>query len=244
MEIDKLKSIGLNDKESQVYLALLELEDALVSEIAEKTKINRSLLYSVLTELADKGIVTYILKNNTRYYRAAEPEKLMAMLKEKENTFKQLLPELILLHKPKTKKPIVEILEGKEGIRTVLNDLLRVKKEWLAFNVPGKGPEIIGPNVHAFQKERQKLGIKLKVICVKTKAGVKRGKEFSKMRFTKVRYMPESYESPASNWVYGDRIVLIFWYPEFPFAVRIIDRKLADSYKNHFKFIWKSARNN
>lgn len=244
MIAEQLKSIGLNEKESQVYLALLELEDALVSEIADKTRINRSLLYSVLAELAGKGIVTYILKNNTRYYRAAEPEKLLALLKEKEHNFRTLLPELLLLHQPKTKKPTVEVLEGKEGIKTILNDLLRIKKEWLAFNVPGKGPEILGPNIHAFENERQKSGINLKVICVKTKAGLKRGREFSKMRFTDVRYMPESYESPASNWVYGDRIVIIFWYPDFPFAVRIIDRKLADSYKNHFKLIWESARKN
>jgi len=242
MNIEKLKQIGLNDKESKVYLALLELEDALVSEISDKTKINRSLLYSILAELVDKGLVTYILKNNTRYYRAAEPEKILSMLKEKEKALQSILPELVALHRPRAKKPIVEILEGKEGIKTIFNDVLRVGQDWYAFGVPGKGPEIIGPNVHAFEKERQKAGIPLNVICVRTKEGLKRGKEFSQMRYTKVRYMPETYESPASNWIYGDRIVVIFWYKEFPFAIRIIDKNLAESYKNHFKAMWTSSK--
>jgi predicted transcriptional regulator len=243
MDIEKLKQIGLNEKECRVYIELLQAGDSLVSEISEKTKINRSLLYTILKDLANKGIVTYIIKNNVRYYRAAEPNKILSMLKEKEKIFESILPELTELHKPRTKKPIIEILEGKEGIKTILNDLLRIKQEWFAFNVPGKGPEILGPTVHSFEKERQKEKIPLKVICVKTKEGIKRGKEFSKMKHTLVRYAPKPYESPASNWVYGDRIVIIFWYKEFPFAVRIIDKNLAESYKNHFKTLWDSSEN-
>lgn len=238
---EKLKQAGLNEKESKVYIELLQAGDSLVSEISEKTKINRSLLYTVLSNLANKGIVTYIIKNNVRYYRAAEPNKILSMLKEKEKIFESILPDLTELHKPRTKKPIIEILEGKEGIKTILNDVLRLKQDWFAFDVPGKGPEILGPTVHAFEKERQKEKIILSVICVKTEEGIKRGKEFSKMKFTGVRYAPRPYESPASNWVYGDRIAIIFWYKEFPFAVRIIDKNLAESYKNHFKLLWDSS---
>ncbi|MBI4439980.1 helix-turn-helix domain-containing protein [Candidatus Woesearchaeota archaeon] len=238
MDIGKLKQIGFNEKESKVYIELLQAGDSLVSEIFEKTGINRSLLYSVLSDLANKGLVTYILKSGVRYYRAAEPSKISAMLKEKESIFEDILPGLIALHRPKTKKPIIEILEGKGGIKTILNDVLRVKQEWVAFDVPGRGPEILGSTVHAFERERQKERIHLRVICVKTEYGIKRGKEFSQMKFTQVRHAPRPYESPASNWVYGDRVVIIFWYKEFPFAVRIIDKNLAESYRHHFKILW------
>jgi sugar-specific transcriptional regulator TrmB len=240
MDTEKLKQIGLNEKESKVYLALLELEDALVAEIAEKTRINRSLLYSILSEMSNKGIVTYIIRNNVRYYKAAEPEKILSMLKDREKLFKSILPELISLHKPKNKKPIVEILEGKDGIKTVLNDIIRIKKDWLAFGAPGKGPEILGPGVDAFEKERSKSRIVLNAIFMKTPEGIKRGKELAKIKNTNIRFMPEVY-SPASNYVYGDRIAILFWYKEFPFAVRIIDKNLADSYRNHFKIMWASA---
>ncbi|MBM3233796.1 TrmB family transcriptional regulator [Candidatus Pacearchaeota archaeon] len=240
MEIEKLKEIGLNEKETKVYLALLEMGDSLVSEIAKKTGINRSLLYTIMSDLEKKGMVSYILKNNLRYYRAIEPIKILSILKEKEKNFSSILPELIKLHKPKEKKPVVEILEGREGIKTILNDVLRQKKEWFAFNVPGKGPEILGFKVHSFEKERQKMRIKLNVMCVRTEEGIKRGEQFSRMRYTRVRYMPATYESPASNWIYGDRIVIIFWYKEFPFAIRIIDKNLAESYKNYFRVLWST----
>jgi predicted transcriptional regulator len=242
MDIDKLKEIGLNDKESRVYIALLELEDALVSEIAAKAKINRSLLYTILSSLAKKGIVTYILKNNVRYYRAAEPQKILAMMKEKEKILNSIMPDLIALHKPRKARPIVEVLEGREGLKTIMNDVLRQRKEWFAFNVPGKGPATLGTTVHSFQNERQKRGIKLNAIVMKTKQGIKRGKQFAAMKHSKARYMPETFASPASNWIYGDRSVILFWYKESPFAIRIIDKELADSYKNHFKALWSASK--
>lgn len=241
MDLDKLKQIGLSEKEVNVYLELLQAGDSLVSEIAKRTSINRSLLYTVLSDLANKGIVTYILKNNVRYYRAAEPAKILSMLKEKEKLFESILPQLNQLHKPRTKKPIVEILEGKEGIKTILNDILNVQKEWDAFGAPGKGPEILGPWVHFFEKERSKAKIILKALFTRTGEGKKRGRELAKFRYTQIKYTSVIYNSPASNYIYGDRIVIIFWYKEFPFAIRIIDQNLAESYKNHFKVIWDAS---
>ncbi len=238
---DKLRQIGLNEKESKVYLALLELEDSLVSEIFKKTKINRSLLYSILEGLSEKGMVTYIIKNNVRYYRAAEPQKIFSMLKEKEKIFESILPNLISLYKPRKKKPVVEILEGVEGIKTILNDILKQKQEWNAYNVPGKGPDILSDWIHMYEKQRQKSKIPLNVLVVETKQGLKRAKEFLKMKYTKVRYLGKNYESPASNYVYGDRLGIVFWYKEFPFAIRIIDQNLANSYKKYFDEMWKIA---
>ncbi len=242
MDLEKLKIAGLSEKEAKTYTALLELGDCLVSEAAEKTGINRSLLYAILEGLARKGMVTYILKNNVRYYRAAEPEKILALLKEKEKAFESVLPELAALKKPRTKKPVVEILEGIGGIKTIFNDVLRQKQDWFAFDVPGKGPETVGQAVHDFEKERQKAGIALNVICVRTEAGKKRGKQFSRMKNTNVRYNPVEYESPVSNWVYGDRVVTIFWSKDLPFAVRIIDKDFAETYKNHFRTLWNYSK--
>jgi len=37
---------------------------------------------------------------------------------------------------------------------------------------------------------------------------------------------------------------IIFWYKEFPFAVRIINKNLAEIYKNHFKKLLGFSDNN
>jgi sugar-specific transcriptional regulator TrmB len=238
MDSDKLREVGLNDKESKIYLTLLQLQEAIVSDIAKKSKQNRSSLYAILDSLCDKGIVTYIIKNNTRYYRAAEPEKLQDMLKDKEEALRLMMPELAALFKPMSKRPVIEILEGKEGIKTMLNDIIHQRQEWLAYTAPGAGKRIMGQYVNLFHKNREKEKIQLKAILLNTREGQNRAKELKKMKYTEVRFIPTTYKSPASNWVYSDRIAIMFWDEEFPFAVRIIDKKLADSYREHFKMIW------
>jgi len=244
MDIDNLKHAGMNIKEAKIYLFLIKIGEAKISQIAKETKINRSLLYSILEKLQINGVVSYIIKNNVRYYRPIEPEKILEILKEKEKAFESVLPDLISLRKELFQKPVVEILEGKEGIKTILNEILRLNQKWFAFNIPGKGPETLGDYVYLFEKERQKKKINLNVICISTKEGIKRGKEFSKMKYTFVRYAPEKYDSPASNYIYGDRVVIIFWNKNNPLTIRIIDKSLAESYKNYFEILWKNSKNN
>lgn len=241
MDIEKLKKIGLSEREAKVYVCLLQLGEASVSEVAKKADINRSLLYDFLDALSKKGLVTYIIKNNVRFYRPAEPTKIRDLLKEREKVYSSILPELLKIYSPRLNKPIIEVLVGKEGIKTILNDVLNLKKDWDCFNVPGKGPEVLGAMVHAFESERQKLGINLRAIFVSTDAGIKRAKDFMKMKCTHVKFTEQKYESPASNWIYDNRLVLIFWKKDEPFAIRIIDKELADSYRNHFNIMWKHA---
>ncbi len=242
MEITQLKNVGLNEKESKIYTTLLELKESSVAKISKKAGINRSLSYFILSDLEKKGFVSYIIKNNIKFYKPIEPQKILNLLEEKKKSFQSILPQLIELSKKSGVKPQIEILEGKEGIKTILNEVLRLKKEWFAYNVPGKGPETLGYLIDNFENQRQKKKILLKVMCINTPQGKKRGADFSKMKFTQVKYMKDAYESPASNWIYGDRFVIIFWYEDSPFAIRIIDRKLADSYKKYFNALWKVSK--
>lgn len=241
MEFKELENVGLNPKQANTYLALLQLKETTVTTLAKKTSINRSLLYFILEDLEKKGFVSHIVKNNVKYYKPVEPYKILDLLEEKKSSFKNILPELVNIAKKTTKKPEIEILEGKEGIKTIFNEVLRLRQEWFAFNVPGKGPEIMGYLADSFESQRQKDEIPLKVICNDTPPSRIGGKRFSKMSFTHVKYLGQ-YESPASNWIYADRVVVIFWSKEFPFAVRIIDKNFAESYKDYFNLLWKLAK--
>ena len=48
----QLKSLGFSEKEARVYLALLELGPSTTTEIARKSKINRTTGYDILESLA------------------------------------------------------------------------------------------------------------------------------------------------------------------------------------------------
>ena len=57
MESRDLEAFGLTEKESRVYLALLELGEAGIGEIAKKSAIKRTTLYDVVENLKKSGLV-------------------------------------------------------------------------------------------------------------------------------------------------------------------------------------------
>ena len=239
---ETLKEIGLEDEEIKVYLAMLEIGSSLASRIAEKTKINRSHVYQLLERLISKGFVSYVIKENRKYFSAVNPEKIIEIVKEREQKLKNILPNLLQLTTLTKEKPIVEVLEGKEGIKTILNDILRVKKDWLGFGSSGKGPEILSFYAEHWEKEREKLKIPMRAILDNSESGIKRGNELSKRKYTEIRYMLEEYSSPSSTWIYGDRITFIIWSKEHPFGIRIKSKEVTDNYKKHFEVLWKNAK--
>jgi HTH-type transcriptional regulator, sugar sensing transcriptional regulator len=68
-----IKALGLSDNESEVYLILLNMNEALASEIATKSRISRPHIYDTLEKLIDKGLASYVIKNNRRHYKPANP---------------------------------------------------------------------------------------------------------------------------------------------------------------------------
>lgn len=240
MEKEILIKIGLTNREADAYLALLQLQDALASEIAEKTNESRSHVYDTLNSLIAKGLASYVIRNNQKIFRAASPDKLVDYLNEKVNLIDKILPSLKSLHKPKSEKPIIEIFEGKEGIKTILNDVLEERKEWLCLGSTGRSKEIIPFFLEHFHKKRMSLKIPLRVIYNQDEKGIERSKEMKKQKYVQIRFMQKT--SPATTYIYGDKVAIILWEKERLIAVRIKDRLIAQSYKDFFESIWKAIK--
>lgn len=240
-EKEELMKIGLSNREADAYLTLLQLQEATVKEIADKTKESRTHLYDTLNNLINRGLVSYVIKNDTKYFHPAPPEKLLDYLKEKENSVLGILPFLKELHKPKFKKPLVEVYEDKEGMKTILNDLIRTKKEWIAIGSTGRGPQVL-PSffLERLHRERVKNKIKLKVLCNSTAEGKKRGKEFSQYPLTEIKYLPKTHQSPTTIYVYGDKTAIFMWLAgEKPFAILIESAEVSKSFRSYFNLLWK-----
>ncbi len=132
--LDKyLEDIGLNDKESKVYLALLEFESASVMELAKKTSIKRPTVYVVLESLAKKGLVSETTVGKKTNYYAEPPERLetflerkIVSLEESKRVLKDLVPQLKSISREHGEKPVVKYFEGKEGIFASNEEALKI----------------------------------------------------------------------------------------------------------------------
>ena len=241
-EKEELMEVGLTKRQAEAYLALLQLEEASVKEIADKTKESRTHLYDTLKNLLDRGLVSYVTKNNIKYFHAAPPEKILDYLHEKETLLLKILPSLKEQSNAHWRKPRVGIYEGQEGIKTILNDIIRTKKDWLAISSTGGGPLVLHDFfIERLHKERAKNKIKLKVLFNDSEDAKKRAVAFSKLPLTEYKFLPAIHQSPATTYIYGDKTVIIMWIAiGKPFALLIESEEISESFRNYFNLLWRT----
>src|SRR3989344_7004419 len=117
MDTTTLEKIGLSKKEAKVYLSLLKLKLAPVTKISEESGVDRTQTYDILQNLIEKGLASYILKNNTRNFSPSNPDQILQDIQEKEKEFKLILPSLKQLFVQEHDKTSVEIFKGIEGLK-------------------------------------------------------------------------------------------------------------------------------
>lgn len=242
MEREALLKIGLSGNEVDIYLALLQLGPSLVSKIVQKTGINRTNIYDRLKRLIDKGLVAYIIKSNRKYFYAAEPKRIMRYLEEKEEKIeeekeliKEILPGLEKI-RPVTKEEAVEVYEGKEGLKTILEDIIRTKQDILTYGSEGNFSRILKFYFKHYLKRLEKTGIKMKVIF-----NFDDTKKPFEWKFAKVKYAPKQYKTPTETTIYGDKVA-IFLLTEESKAILIKSKTISEAYKNYFSLMWRAAR--
>ncbi len=236
-----LLEIGLSNNETEIYLTLLKLGEALASQIAEETKISRPHVYDSIRKIIEKGMATYVIKNGRKYFKPTDPIKILDYVKEKElelqqkeKAIREALPELSVMFRPLKEKPKVEVYEGGEGIKTILNDIIRTRKEMLAFNTLGEEFLKVIPEhfLEKHFKERKRLGIKSRQFYTE-------GTKILKHKMARYKKISRGYNQ-VSLFVYGDNVVM-FILIENPLTIKIKSKKVAKLYKAQFELIWNSV---
>ena len=67
---DHLTSLGLSPSEIKTYLHLLRTGRSYVNKLSSELKINRSNIYEALERLIAKGLVSFIVRNNVKWFEA------------------------------------------------------------------------------------------------------------------------------------------------------------------------------
>src|SRR4030042_3722177 len=113
---------GLTVNESLVYITLLNLKEAGTTKISEKFGLFRTLVYDILTKLIEKGLVSYIKKESKRIYRASSPNRLLELIKEKEDETKKVVEDLNLTFQKPKEEVLVEQYDGVNGMKVIVED--------------------------------------------------------------------------------------------------------------------------
>ena len=230
-----LRTVGLSDGETRIYLGLLKLGSSTVAKITKEVKIHRTNVYDFLEKLLTKGLVNYVIKGGVKYYKATHPNKLFDFVKEKENVVNTILPDLTKLSDFTKEELSVEVYEGVEGVKTLLKDVLREGKDHVIFGIDETMfKEKLGHFMDWYFREEKKIGFKERIL---TRDNVKFVYEYETAIY---RYLPSESFNPTPTYVYGDNVAILIWEPFS--VIRIKNRAVADSYNKYFEILWKQAK--
>ena len=116
---DILKKLGFSDHASRVYLAALELGEATVQDIAERSKVPRTSIYYLLDELVQASAIVMTKRGKKSYYVAAPPRTVLARARERLSDFEDSIEELEGRMHAVYPKPRVYFLHGPQGFKRV-----------------------------------------------------------------------------------------------------------------------------
>lgn len=247
MNTEILENIGLSKNEIKVYFALLEFDQSSATPIVKKANIPNSKVYPILEKLIKKGLVSYVIKNNVKYFQASDPKHLIDILTNKEKEIaiqkeeiEKIIPQIELKKRLSIDNQEATVYEGFEGVKiafkTILNTLNK-GEEYYVFMLGEtlKEKEVIR-HFNWFHKQRIIKKIKAKLISEsKHKEIVKRWHGYKEMKF---KYT--SQKLPVGTFIFKNHVMTIIWGDK-PSAFIIKSKINYNFYKEFFEDMWKIA---
>ncbi len=235
-----LRDLGMTQNEVEIYLTLLGSGEMSVNEIASKSGLHRQVCYDALDRLLEKGFVSYILKNNKKFFRPLEPEKILDYLDEKKEEVSSVLPQLDAMLKKGREETQVEVIKGRMVLRTIYSDIFRTLKE-TKEDLHAMGIEEtkflefdeIAIKQHISRLRRNKL--KEKLLSKESATTFFEGPQ------SEYRLIPDHLFNPNPTHVYGDKVAIIIWgHPTYGIIIK--NKEVADANRKYFEMLWKIAK--
>lgn len=240
-----LANFGLTDTESAIYLAALELGESLPKHLAEKAGVKRPMLYKVLPDLFEKGLLSQTVKGKRRYLVAEDPEVLVEKKQSELKLLEEKLPELRLLLRTATSKPKIVFYEGIDGLKNLYMDNLRERQPILEFvSLENIHLEIEHYSKNYYIPARINRNIPIKIIVSGETESKSLRLKTDPYALREVKTISqEKFPIPLDCYIYGDNISFAVYRTDSePIGVIIRSKEIATTMRSLFEFVWEKAK--
>ncbi len=241
-----LQTLGLNQKESDVYFSLLTMGAGTVSEISKRAQINRTTAYDVLGSLSTKGLIVISGKEPKQEYRCENPDKILNFLKrdieKREENYRYaevLLPELKSIYKVGS-RPQIKFYEGEKGLQDVYEDTLTSTETIRAYAAVDDVNRGIPNYFPKYYKRRATKNIAIRAIFPDTEVARERSsldklerRESLLVPFKEFNFVPEIN-------IYDNKVIIASWREKL--GIIIESEEIADAMKKIFELAWAEAK--
>ncbi len=251
MSTKLLQHIGLTEEQAKIYSCLITTGTLPARKIALETHINRSLVYKILKQLIDQGLILETEnKKSISTFTALHPSKLHSILKKKEEdlkladqSYEEALSTLGAQYNLTCGRPTVRFYEGIEGIRMMYRDILRTGTDiQIIRSQLNQNTSELQNLIHAQVKLQAEKGIHVKAIVPTDLPYDDKVIEHDKAHLVTRRRIPtEELHLPALVIVYGNKVSMTA-FGDCIITTVIEDKTIADTYRVIFERLWKTAQ--
>jgi len=234
-----LKNLGLNTKETKIYLALLELGTGTVAQTARKAKIKRTNIYDHLGDMKEMGLVSEIKHDKKTLLIPENPQVLKQKARENLDNIDKIMPELFGIFNTPGSKPKIKFYEGKQGLLQAYNMILQDKpaKLYAIVDIDNLFKALPSDYMWKWADKRAKLNIFFYSITKDSKLG-RLGKKRDKKQKRQTKLVKNVKFSTEIN-IYNNKVIMFSF--KKPYSATVIeDMAVADTMRAMWKGWWES----
>ena len=239
-----LQENGFSDKQASIYVALLEMGEATVAHIAQRSQLKRTTVYSLLEDMMQHGIVSSSKRRGVVYLSPLPPRVLVDRFKRASRLAEEALPDLMALVYASPLKPRMRIREGMEGIKNVLLEFGNSSEQTFGFtDYSGMPKELLAFIRTDVIPLRRKLGIVAHLLAPRNTINQK-VQSYDKSRCSEHRLIDFGTDSGLLELLlYGKSNVAFLSFSRTEQFAMVIDSVAAHRMlKGIFQVLWKSAK--
>lgn len=234
---------GLSKNEAAVYAAALELGPATADQLAKHSGVKRSTTYLQLEELQSMGLMSTHEEGKKTLFTPESPENLARLIDRKkaeldlrQQELNRELPELIRSFESAGERPVVRFYQGKEGIVSVREEMLKVKskKNYVYFAADEMELLFTDEERDAYTERRIAQGINTSIIYAR-KAGPFTG---NPSKLSKRKYLGDMEGFEADMTIFDDKVAFFSMSGNI-FAVVVENKKVSSTMVALFKQLWE-----
>jgi len=251
MDTEPLKKLGLTDGEIKVYLSLIRLGETTSGPIVDESGVSVSKVYTILDRLSKKGLSSHIVKRKTKYFKAADPNRLIVYVQEKEaelkeqgKKIKEMIPFLQMEGETAITAETAQVYDGLRGLQTARERTLKIMGKgdemWVIGIAKTPYEGTMAPYFKDYHKRRYTKKIKCKYLYNEY-ARKPYGETSAKYPLSEVRYMPKGLITHAWVEIYADTVTIGINKGK-SFSVVIQNQEVADSFKIYAQLLWSMSK--
>lgn len=235
-----LTNLGLEEKEAQLYVSLVELGEASVLALSRKSGVNRASIYYILDKMKKRGLVTHLKKKGTDLYSSVDPDLVLAQFQSRVKDLQAAVPELKALVNQNGQRPPVRFYEGVNGIKAMIADSLTAKTEILSATNPEALHRLWPEYDEEYSKRRAEANLPQRALAPSDEHG-RKAKAEDKKYHRELRLVDSGTLNLGSDiTVYDDKVAMASLTGEV-FGVLIENATLAETQRSLFEQAWQNA---